>query len=275
MPQYEPPPTFASPILVEKNKLTGQDTASFNPIWLKWFLGIAAFLGGGTGGGGIGPGLSLPHRQMIFGNAAGFADTSNRIEWYDDTQVFYIGNEAEVGTVSGGDFFQASRGKPGKLQVSGSPNPGSNGGFVSLIGGNAGTAGGSGGPASLIAGNAAGSGNGGSTTVAAGDSDIGGGNGGDVGIASGAGNGGGNSGNVILQATPVAGGGGARGYIFEDSETVRLTGVLVADLPAPDGTIRRAIVTDALGPVFNVAVVGGGAVTVPVFNDGTNPWKVG
>ena len=36
----------------------------------------------------------------------------------------------------------------------------------------------------------------------------------------------------------------------------------------------RSFVTDALGPTFGATVVGGGAVSVPVYYDGTN-WKVG
>lgn len=43
----------------------------------------------------------------------------------------------------------------------------------------------------------------------------------------------------------------------------------------PSGAIgMRALVTDALGPVFLVAVVGGGAVVCPVFYDGS-AWIVG
>lgn len=43
----------------------------------------------------------------------------------------------------------------------------------------------------------------------------------------------------------------------------------------PSGTLGyRAIVSDATGPTFGATVVGGGAVKVPVFHDGTN-WKVG
>jgi hypothetical protein len=33
-------------------------------------------------------------------------------------------------------------------------------------------------------------------------------------------------------------------------------------------------VSDALAPTFGATVVGGGAVAVPVYSDGTN-WKVG
>ena len=51
--------------------------------------------------------------------------------------------------------------------------------------------------------------------------------------------------------------------------TARLAGFTVATLPA--GTVGdTAYVTDALAPVYLTAVVGGGAVTTPVFFDGTN-----
>lgn len=46
---FQPPPTYASPVLVDERTKQSQ----FNPIWLKWFLDLAAFLtasGGGSGG---------------------------------------------------------------------------------------------------------------------------------------------------------------------------------------------------------------------------------
>jgi len=51
---------------------------------------------------------------------------------------------------------------------------------------------------------------------------------------------------------------------------------LVANLPSAvtSGTGARLFVTDASGPTFGSTVVGGGAVPVPVYSDGTN-WKVG
>ena len=54
------------------------------------------------------------------------------------------------------------------------------------------------------------------------------------------------------------------------------TNYLVADLPsaAESGSGTRAFVSDATGPTFGATVVGGGAVKVPVYSDGTN-WKVG
>ena len=51
---------------------------------------------------------------------------------------------------------------------------------------------------------------------------------------------------------------------------------LGADLPsaADAGVGARSFVTNATGPTFGATVVGGGAVKVPVYSDGTN-WKVG
>jgi hypothetical protein len=51
---------------------------------------------------------------------------------------------------------------------------------------------------------------------------------------------------------------------------------LVADLPSAvdSGVGTRLFVTNASGPTFGATVVGGGAVAVPVYSDGTD-WKVG
>ena len=57
------------------------------------------------------------------------------------------------------------------------------------------------------------------------------------------------------------------------SGTVNTGGYTVATLPA-GVTGARAYVTNALAPAFGAAVVGGGAVTIPVFFDGVN-WIVG
>lgn len=55
-----------------------------------------------------------------------------------------------------------------------------------------------------------------------------------------------------------------------------LTNYTVATLPsaATSGVGSRSFVTDASAPTFGATVVGGGAVAVPVYSDGTN-WKVG
>jgi len=55
-----------------------------------------------------------------------------------------------------------------------------------------------------------------------------------------------------------------------------LTNYTVATLPSAStsGVGARSFVTNALAPTFGATVVGGGAVAVPVYSDGTN-WKVG
>ena len=55
-----------------------------------------------------------------------------------------------------------------------------------------------------------------------------------------------------------------------------VTNYTVATLPsaATSGAGARTFVTDATIPTFGATVVGGGAVFVPVYSDGTN-WKVG
>jgi hypothetical protein len=57
---------------------------------------------------------------------------------------------------------------------------------------------------------------------------------------------------------------------------IKVPGVTVANLPAAAtaGAGARSFVTDALAPVFGSAVVGSGAVNVPVYSDGA-AWIVG
>jgi len=62
---------------------------------------------------------------------------------------------------------------------------------------------------------------------------------------------------------PVANGGTGTG-----------AGYLVAGLPVAGTAGRRSWVTDALAPAFGVAVAGGGAVVIPVFDNGA-AWIVG
>jgi len=55
---------------------------------------------------------------------------------------------------------------------------------------------------------------------------------------------------------------------------VKMPVYTVATLPAAGTAGRRAFVNNALTPVALSTVVGGGALTVPVFDNGTN-WIVG
>lgn len=81
------------------------------------------------------------------------------------------------------------------------------------------------------------------------------------------------SGNLAAALTDETGTGAA---VFATSPTLttpKTTGYTVAALPA--GTVgMRAHATDALAPTFGAAVVGGGAVVIPVFHNGT-AWIVG
>jgi hypothetical protein len=56
--------------------------------------------------------------------------------------------------------------------------------------------------------------------------------------------------------------------------TIRMASYLVAGLPVAGTAGRRAYVTNALAPTFLATVVGGGAVVVPVFDNGVN-WIIG
>lgn len=46
--QIEPPPTYADVVIIVRGK------PQFNPIWLKWFLNLAAILSNAGAGGGAG-----------------------------------------------------------------------------------------------------------------------------------------------------------------------------------------------------------------------------
>ncbi len=50
MSDFQSAPTYASPILVDEQQLPG---ASFNPIWLKWFVDLTQILNDIGAGGGI------------------------------------------------------------------------------------------------------------------------------------------------------------------------------------------------------------------------------
>lgn len=90
---------------------------------------------------------------------------------------------------------------------------------------------------------------------------------------------GGNDGTLQLQTT-TAGGVATTAVTVDTSQnttfagTIRMVAYTVATLPAAGTAGRRAYVTNALTPVSLSAVVGGGAVTVPVFDNGST-WIVG
>lgn len=58
--------------------------------------------------------------------------------------------------------------------------------------------------------------------------------------------------------------------VIDSARLHRLRQYTVATLPAAGTAGRLAAVTDALAPTYLAAIVGGGTVNVPVYDDGTN-----
>ena len=89
----------------------------------------------------------------------------------------------------------------------------------------------------------------------------------------------GNDGALALQTT-TAGGTATTAVTIDTSQNAVFTGWVqmpvytVATLPTAGTRGRRAFVSNALTPVVLSAVVGGGAITVPVFDNGSS-WIVG
>lgn len=77
MSDFQPPPTWALPILV--NEQTKQ--AQFNPIWLKWFVDLAGVLSSFGGGSG-----SADH-NLLSGLQGGAADEYYHLNAADYGQI--------------------------------------------------------------------------------------------------------------------------------------------------------------------------------------------
>lgn len=95
MSTFQPPPTWANPVLVDETSNQG----SFNPIWLKWFVDLVGVLNslgaGGTsidhntllnleGGGGTYYHLTLTQHTAL---TAGFTGTGNLVRQTTPTLV--------------------------------------------------------------------------------------------------------------------------------------------------------------------------------------------
>lgn len=48
MADFQPPPTWANPILIDEET----KAATFNPVWLKWFIDLVGVINASGGGGG-------------------------------------------------------------------------------------------------------------------------------------------------------------------------------------------------------------------------------
>ena len=81
------------------------------------------------------------------------------------------------------------------------------------------------------------------------------------------------TGTMTLSATSFSFGASAVTMGALTATSTKVVPVAVASLPAGAAGMR-AFVNNALAPAFGAAVAAGGAVTVPVYHDGTS-WKVG
>lgn len=90
------------------------------------------------------------------------------------------------------------------------------------------------------------------------------------------GTGNGVGGDIIFQVAPAGSSGSAQNTlaqamrVYNNKTVVVGAAYTVATLPAAGTQGRRAWVTDATTPIFGGALVGGGAVVIPVFDNGTS-----
>lgn len=85
MSTFQPPPTWASPVIVDET--TGRSI--FNPIWLKWFIDLAAGLTASGAGSG---------------NASGYTPvvTDHFVKWLD-TSATALGDGGVIGSAAHAD----------------------------------------------------------------------------------------------------------------------------------------------------------------------------
>ena len=105
---FEPPPTYASPILIDERT----KTASFNPIWLKWFLDLVGILNAGGGG--------VPLHNSTGSLQGGQANQFYHMTLLQNTLMGTLrgGNGAPVaGLGNNGDFYFRNDGTQGANTV--------------------------------------------------------------------------------------------------------------------------------------------------------------
>jgi len=61
---FQPPPTYALPILIEEQS----GIATFNPIWIKWFIDFAKNASSGGAGSVTSVGMSVPTEFNVAGS---------------------------------------------------------------------------------------------------------------------------------------------------------------------------------------------------------------
>lgn len=188
-PEFQPPPTWAPVILEIVDPATGEKKATFNPVWLKWFVDLTSVLTNSGGGTGT-ISLAAPAGQIAFGNADNVLSTSDDFKYDSVNRILKFGVPGTGGSVRG--EADGSGGASGAFIVAGGDGAGG-GGDVSVLGGDS-----SGGDAGnvFLTGGAGPSGLGGDVTLEAGQ--------------------GGTDGNIILSNLPTAAP-GVSGALWRDA----------------------------------------------------------
>jgi len=77
--EFQIPPTWTNPILVEKDPRTGENKATFSPVWLDWFIRLAAAIpssGSNSSSAGGNPQLVMGKPPTVPGHPALWADAT-------------------------------------------------------------------------------------------------------------------------------------------------------------------------------------------------------
>lgn len=101
MSQINPAPTYADPVIVDETT----NKASFNPIWLKWFLDLAAVISGAGGAGGsidhtlLGSLNSASYTHLSATNATDLTDAGETtLHYHTVAPTFAVGGGTRRGT---------------------------------------------------------------------------------------------------------------------------------------------------------------------------------
>jgi len=137
MPLIQPPPTYALPILVDEN--TGQ--ATFNPIWLKWFIDFTGLinaaggtslasiinqatpvlsLGGAVDSDGSDDAMVIPGPQGLQGPEGARGAPGADGDWGEDGFIGPTGLTGAQGPVGPAVFLDAEQGESGMDGIPGS-----------------------------------------------------------------------------------------------------------------------------------------------------------
>jgi hypothetical protein len=97
---FQIPPTWANPVLIEKDPATGESKASFNPVWLDWFIRLAALIPA-TSNGQLGTGNVTGPSPTVVGHLALWNNATGTLLKDGGAQVVFEDFEVPVGVVDG------------------------------------------------------------------------------------------------------------------------------------------------------------------------------